>query len=550
MAEWTDLPGPKRFIERIIARRNASSVVGVRLPRRIGWLGDAVASALDREIRRHDGTRADLIRVGSRETRSPAHIIGARGSSRVRIRMTEDLLAIPELAGRTFLILNVTTDDWRRWLLFLGELRQSCEKIERSRLKVVFFLPGGVPPEEEREAFGRDGVSVWQGVVGQADTVVWAHQKGFSPQGICERLALETSIELAGWNRDLLDFLLDQDEEIQIDPREYLKAPAADAIGVRNACWEDGLVDVWEGWPRVDTLALLAADRDEEVRKRVWRAHSRVLFPVIDEIRCAIIRRHLSRFEPIFKNRKIWRRVSKPGFPEPKERTDPFQLELSELREITNHALTDREKRILREALDLRRKMAHMEPADANGARAIEDLWTGMEGDVPQVELGWNWPRCGQTLTIMVGPSGAGKSTWVRRHYSAENIVSSDAIREEIGIQFDHDRIFAEVGRRVKRLLASGRDAVVDAMHLRAHERAASRKLAPKWLLVRYVVIDRPLADKVRDGGWRNLPEKEGMIEENSRRFLKNIGDVLRGDGVEDVEVVNLIQRNAEADEN
>ena len=548
--EWMDLPGPKRFVERVIERRNASSIVGLRLPCGIGWLRDAVAQALDREIRRHDGTGADLIRIGPGETRSPAHIIGARGGGRVRIRMTEDILSIPELMARTFIVQGTTTDDWRRWLLFLGQLRRFCARIEGARPNVILFLPGGVPPEEEREAFGRDGVSVWHGVIGQADTVVWAHQKGFSPQGICEHLALETSIELAGWNRDLLDFLLDQDEDIQIDPRDDLKAPAGAAVGSRDACWEDGHVDIWEGWPRIDTLALLAANRDEEVRKRIWRAHSRVLFPVIDEIRCALIRRHFARIEPCFRNGGFWKRERKVGFPEPKPRMNPFQLEINELRLITDYALTKGESDLIGVILTVRHKMAHMEPAEVREVRVLEDLWMKLENDVPQVELGWDWPRCGQSLTIMVGPSGAGKSTWARRHHPAESIVSSDNIREETGNHLDHDWIFAEVGRRVKRLLASGRGAVVDAMHLRPHERAASRNLAPKWVPVRYIVIDRPLADKIRDGGWRNAPEKNGMIKENARRFLSNIEDILSGDGIDGVEVVNLIEGDVEMEQN
>ena len=337
-------------------------------------------------------------------------------------------------------------------------------------------------------------------------------------------------------------FLLDLEEDDQIDPREVLKPGAAVAIGTRDICWEEGLVDIWEGCPHVDILGLLALDRDEEVRKRIWRAHSRVLFPVIDEIRCAMIRRHLDKIEHLFANGAVWQRKKRGEGYEPPVRKNPFQLEIPEFYEITNATLSRPERDLYFSLRDTRRNMAHMEPADIHKVRKIETLWEKFEADFPQIEQGWNWPRCGQTLTIMIGPAAADKSTWARRHFGVENIVSFDKIREETGIKFDHQWVFAEVGRRVSRLLAAGKDAVIDATQLTPFERKRSRELAARWVPIRYVVIDRPLANKTRDGGSQNTPEKEGMIEEHARVFESNLSEILNGDGVEGVEVINLME--------
>lgn len=66
--------------------------------------------------------------------------------------------------------------------------------------------------------------------------------------------------------------------------------------------------------------------------------------------------------------------------------------------------------------------------------------------------------------------------------------------------------------------------------------------LAPDGVGVRYVVVDRPLADKRRDGGWRNdvMIGDKNLIEAHHERFKSQLKDILRGDGLPQVSVVDL----------
>ena len=538
MAALMGLPGPRRFLARVLERRARGGVTGVRLPGGLADLDAAFTSALEEEVRHREGLRLEIINLAGGDARSPAHVIGARAGGRLRVRSIADLAGVDDLAGRTFLVRGADRTTWGLWSLFLQRLRKLNAGLDDFCPAVIFIVPLATPPREERETFGPDGVSVWQGVLGRSDVSLYALADGTSPGGIFDRLARETCIEVAGWNLPLLEFLLEQDDELQVDPRAALREGAYAAVGGRDVCWEEGLVDVWEGWPRVDTLALLAAEREEEVRKRVWRAHASTLFPVIDEIRSGVVRRHLERMKGFFQDGG-WRRTPTEGFPPPVLRTDPFQLELGEVLKICADWLDHDERQLLRAANALRRRMAHMEPARADEVRILEDLWTRQSAAVPPVEAGWNWPRCGQVLTVMVGPSGAGKSTWVAVNCEAGTIVSSDAIREEGGRR-DSEWVFAEVQRRASALLSSGRNAVIDATQLRAFERAASRSVAPSWVPVRYVVIDRPMEEKIRDGGWRLEAENGKLIEMHARMFAANLAEILDGDGVSKVEVLDL----------
>jgi hypothetical protein len=59
----------------------------------------------------------------------------------------------------------------------------------------------------------------------------------------------------------------------------------------------------------------------------------------------------------------------------------------------------------------------------------------------------------------------------------------------------------------------------------------------------RYALIDRPLADKQRDGGWRG---QKGLVDKYHRLFADHAGAALAADGRGDVEVIDLRIQNGE----
>lgn len=148
---------------------------------------------------------------------------------------------------------------------------------------------------------------------------------------------------------------------------------------------------------------------------------------------------------------------------------------------------------------------------------------------------------CTGTLTLMVGPSGAGKSTWLEG-FDASQIVSSDKLRAELCGDFrdqsKNEQVFAAAHAIASARLRHGLDVTIDATHLRRKDRLASVALA-RGGAVRYIVLDRPMEEKRRDGGWRNeLPID--LLEKHAQTFGSQLKDILAGDHLENVTVYDV----------
>ena len=161
------------------------------------------------------------------------------------------------------------------------------------------------------------------------------------------------------------------------------------------------------------------------------------------------------------------------------------------------------------------------------------------EGDGRKIPHSGNGPA----LTLMVGPSGAGKTRYAE---GLSGYISSDGLRTEYTGDFRsqerNDDVFTALHRIAKARLDSGLPVCIDATNLRRRDRLACVALAPVGAPVEYVVIDRPLAMKVRDGGWRNdvkIGEKT-LVEVHHERFQSGLREILAGDGLGNVSVIDL----------
>lgn len=140
-------------------------------------------------------------------------------------------------------------------------------------------------------------------------------------------------------------------------------------------------------------------------------------------------------------------------------------------------------------------------------------------------------------LHMLIGPSGAGKSTFAGAQWEPDAIVSSDTIRARLlgnmRDQTQNDRVFHTLHELVRTRLALGLDTIVDATNLRNRDRRAVRECQADNGRIFYYVINRPMADKVRDGGWRNEVRIKGetLIERHENIFQSNLKDILAGDG-------------------
>ena len=168
----------------------------------------------------------------------------------------------------------------------------------------------------------------------------------------------------------------------------------------------------------------------------------------------------------------------------------------------------------------------------------------------------------GQTLlTMMVGPTHAGKDHWlwaylnpVGEGYSPdprsfgihpEHVVSSDQVRMDLGIEGhtreDNDRVFSAVHGLARERMRHGLPVVINATSIRRRDRLACVDLAPVGTRVRYLVIDRPLDEKVR---FARSGFPHDVIRRHDQTFRSQVHDVLDGDGRGNVDVVDLRKLN------
>ena len=186
------------------------------------------------------------------------------------------------------------------------------------------------------------------------------------------------------------------------------------------------------------------------------------------------------------------------------------------------------------------------------------------------LEHSFGHPRGGATaadvpatavLTLVIGPSGAGKTSWLRNDrgylatsgkvvYSCDlgilphHIIGTDEIRTDLTGDFKdqsrNDEVFEIFHNLIKQRLQAGLPAVADATNLRRKDRIALVNLAPA-AQVRYVVINRSVESKRETGGWRNELNFD-LIARHEATFQAQLKDILSGDGIYGVEVINLIK--------
>lgn len=154
-------------------------------------------------------------------------------------------------------------------------------------------------------------------------------------------------------------------------------------------------------------------------------------------------------------------------------------------------------------------------------------------------------------LTLMVGPSGAGKSTYVYSKFPTSQVLSSDNLRGEMTGDFadlSMDRqVFAYIHDIVRTRAAYGLHTVIDATHLHRKDRLNMVSLVPSEAKVQYIVVDRPLEEKLKHGGWRlgvTYPQRDGsvinLVEKHHQSFKSQEKEIMKGDGLPNVEVVDM----------
>lgn len=133
-------------------------------------------------------------------------------------------------------------------------------------------------------------------------------------------------------------------------------------------------------------------------------------------------------------------------------------------------------------------------------------------------------------LFILVGIPGTGKSTWANTFLSHAEVVSSDAIREELtGDATDQSvnkQVFNLFHQRIGEQLAQQNDVIADSTALDARSRAELVSIAATFDADVYLVVFSNLAQAARRNATRDrvVPD-DVMIRmiDKYERFLRDL---------------------------
>jgi len=452
------------------------------------------------------------------------------------MRTAGSLVDKPEFRGAAFFIEDINTDEWDNWTTFFRSYSAEWRRRSNEALKPV--LVALVPPDVPRADLDRlfPGALVrWSGRVSSFDmrTYISRRTGRFTGLPLLEKVAIEVAIRMSGYDPRLAEYLVTLDPVSAIDPWDTLKAAYGGNADVRP-CWGNGLVDMIDGDIYIHTASLIAANDRKAFDIRRWRA---VSGPVLD-FNATVCRHFADAYASAIDARLPWRVVWDHG---EKFITNRYDMENKYLRDCLGDMLENNEVSFLRQTARARNDIAHNEIPAGSLISALSATWKNYAFSSRKETVGWNWPRCGQKLVMMVGPSGAGKSTYAKTNYPPNGIVSADAIREELFgssvISGPQTKVFETVTERLIAKLSRGESAVLDATNIKKRDRLKIVDLVPDDLKIEYVVLDRDMEDKRRDGGWRN--SRDGLLEGHADIFAGEIADILAGDQRSNVQVVD-----------
>jgi predicted kinase len=529
---WWELAGPASLLDKItkaIAKSERVVILDCPDPR-----PDGLDAALERHLGREialELIRADLFELD--QTDSVAHLLGeAAGVPVAEIAQVADFASHPSLLDKVILVDGIDRSQTMRWGLFLRSL--AGEKVEGSVVGpvVIVMLPRGLNAPQRKTLIGSAFSCSTFGRVDRHDTIAYLARLGVRPgTDLVSRIAHSVCVDVAAWSRPMLEVMAAWNLDDQIDPSVPL-CRIAERVRLPYPCWENGLVDLWEDEPVAHPVAALGYGLADHVQRRIWSAQAAVVLPFADRIRRGLIGRHRAVLEQRVSAERPYVHMRNQ-----RESTlvDPTQLELLAISDVLSDVLTKPELDLLHVTRLARNYGAHMKPMPPQMVRKLADHYEAnrdvLECDIP----GWDWPRAGQVMTLMVGPSGAGKSTWASTQ--GVDVVSSDLVSTKMasgGVSpAGHSAgMQLQVRTVASRVMSEGRDVILDGRHLKAEQRKRQALLAPPDINVRYVIIDRPLAEKQKSAG--SAAEK-GVLELDHAQFAGTLDAMLAGDALSNV---------------
>jgi hypothetical protein len=269
------------------------------------------------------------------------------------------------------LVDGVGNAQWTEWQRFLDDYANASRAISAVERTQILVVTSGVPKSKLSSRAPALSTLIWDGVISEADVFSYVTQSSLRRGTKIDaqaKLISRIITRLALWDFDLIDSLLD------LNPRDLFDPSAAVlAATVGNPSLQQ-LGTTWEGGGRAEfdgedlqhaVLLARTGDPKGDLQMRLWAAQASELLPTLE-----INRRQLTV-------RMKQARLSLPVKLNDELIHDLSNIEIGPLLYLARkHRLPSDIIRIAEKYTNIRNKLAHLNPVNADEALDIEVLYS------------------------------------------------------------------------------------------------------------------------------------------------------------------------------
>lgn len=300
MIPWSELFGPRRFLQSVREDLREGACVVVALPR---IHPPNIVATLERCLLQQTPLAVTLLRPEPGSLAAEAIYRGCRlprPDSALNARSLAECAAFRNCVALVDISEEVDPEPWLAFIHRYGDLIRNRAVGDRGLVCLVVYEERGEPPSEGPAL----RVRRWRGVVSGLDvrTLVrgsWA-ERTEGPSGIREHLREVLIAELSGGDLELASHLNDREFDELLSPHALLRDYA------ERRSWAPehppnlthGSAEIVDGRTRTHSARLaMDRERERELQVLLWRAGVQVLFPFLEDERRAAISRWRARLD-------------------------------------------------------------------------------------------------------------------------------------------------------------------------------------------------------------------------------------------------------------
>ena len=293
---WWHLPGPSRYVARVVEDLRDGKNVILRLPEYVpNGIGAAVREALG-STDLWSWCPLHFEEPGAR----PERLLYAKFVPNAHpqvIRNAHSLSSENSFSGNLIWVDLRSAGAWPLWKAFITDYAHACRSrslLDRSLFCLCLAGQLALDPPPEDVCLSHQS---WHGVVDNLDMLLYTSALFREQQmpDLCRRIATSIVAGLALWDPEVSERLVREEMRSILEPGQILRGIALDRgwaapdCKIPTASWHNGAKDLFDGKERTHSAALAIDDPLNELRRRVWSAEVEVIFPLIEEKRQGLI---------------------------------------------------------------------------------------------------------------------------------------------------------------------------------------------------------------------------------------------------------------------